>query len=85
EPLGLTGAEAAAPLWRKALGKAVELEGSQPPEQPDDLVEALIDPETGLRVGSWGFGERRREIFRRDAQPRRDHWFWFDDPEPVVE
>jgi penicillin-binding protein 1B len=86
EPLGLTGAEAAAPLWRKFMDKAARWRGSPPPTRPDGIVEAEIDTETGLRVDGFNFwSETKTELFRRGALPRRDHWFWFDDPEPVVE
>jgi len=82
-PLGLTGASAAGPLWRKFMEGAAR---TRPPRRlpaPRGVVERCVDPATGLLVGC---GRRRAvgDLFRRDAQPPRKRFWRRDEPVPVV-
>lgn len=55
EDIGLTGSEAALPLWtdfmKQALGKRPEF-GGRSFVRPPGLLEVRIDPETGMRAGA---------------------------------
>jgi penicillin-binding protein 1B len=81
-PLGLAGATAAAPLWKAFMERAVPARSGGGPQRPDDIVEARIDPRTGLRVRGWSQG--REELFRRGALPPRDRLLRRDEPLAVV-
>lgn len=83
EPLGLSGAEAAAPLWREFMEVAAEARGGDGPERPREIVEATVDLNSGLRVDDPS-KTTRTDLFRRGHLPRTDRWFWFDAPEDVV-
>jgi len=82
-PLGLTGTEAAAPLWRRFMERAVESRPPQTPERPDGIVVRHVDRRTGLLVRP---SNRRSypELFRRGALPRRDRFWRVDPAAPVV-
>lgn len=82
-PVGFPASEAAAPIWRRFMSRAVETRAPRRVLPPDDVVELWLDSATGLLVR-----ERNpravREIFRRGATPRRDRFWRSDDPVPVV-
>ncbi|MCP4205156.1 MAG: hypothetical protein GY769_24870 [bacterium] len=72
--LGLSGAQAAVPIWRAFAERAAPtLRPFQVP-RPRAIVERWIDPRTGLRVRS-PRGGARREIFRDGDEPRRKRLF----------
>jgi penicillin-binding protein 1B len=81
--LGLTGGEAAAPLWRRFMSVAVPARPSFQVEMPSDIVIRRIDSRTGLLVSS----RSRRgedELFRRGALPPRRRFWKSNRPDPVV-
>ena len=83
KPLGLSGAQAAAPMWREFMAAAAPARPPHPIEPPDDIVSAWIDPFTGRRL----LRERRgayEELFREGALPPRRRWFRAS-PLPVIE
>lgn len=82
EVLGLTGSEAAAPMWRRFMASAVPLRPPLQLSRPEGIVEHWVDPETGLRVGKSRQGARR-ELFHRGELPPRDR-FWRRKTAPVV-
>ena len=82
--LGLTGAQAAAPLWRSFMLDAVKARPAYTVERPDDVVEQWVETSTGLLVGEGREGARP-ELYRRGTLPSRRHWWSFDRPEPVIE
>lgn len=80
--LGLSGAEAAAPLWRELMAVAARVRGGDGPERPSEIVEAWVDLSSGLLVNK---GKKaHRDLFRRGTLPRKDRWWWFDAPERVI-
>lgn len=82
--LGLSGSEAAAPIWRSfARNSAVALRPWSAP-RPRAVVERWIDPKTGLRKRS-SRGGARREIFRHGAEPPRKRFFSRRAPERPIE
>ena len=83
-PLGATGSQAAAPLWREVMAQAVRLRPpAVPPTRPRDVLERWIDPDTGLLVRA---GKRRavQELFRRRALPPRKRVFRPGRTVPVI-
>ncbi|MEM1178623.1 MAG: transglycosylase domain-containing protein [Acidobacteriota bacterium] len=83
-PLGLTGAQAAAPLWRAFMEKATDLRPPSNISRPSGVVTRHVDPTTGLRVIAL-HPRAEAEIFRRGALPPRDRWLKKDQPVPVLE
>jgi penicillin-binding protein 1A len=81
EPLGLTGGEAAAPLWRRFVARAATGRPDYRVERPSGIVTRRVDPGTGLQVSG---RKGREELFRRGAVPRRDRFWRVDRPEPVI-
>jgi penicillin-binding protein 1B len=82
-PLGLTGSQAAAPLWREFMRRAVPLRPPRRLERPPLVVDRYVDAGTGLLVRS--FNPRARlDVFREDALPPRDRFWRWDDDVPVV-
>lgn len=74
-PLGLTGAQAAAPIWNDFMKQALGLRRPVPePASPRDIVRRWIDPDTGLLVRSGKRGAVE-EVFRRRALPPKK-WLW---------
>ena len=73
--LGLTGAKDALPIWAGFVfsaspGPALRpFEGAWP--QPEGVVLAEVDPESGLRARS-GCPDRRLELFLAGTEPRED-------------
>ncbi len=82
-PLGLTGSQAAAPLWRSFMERAAATRAPEQRSRPEGIVELWVDSRTGLLVRSRN-PHARKEWFRSDTTPRRDR-FWRADPEsPVI-
>jgi len=82
-PLGLTGSQAAAPLWREFMRRGVALRPPHRIERPPTVVDRFIDADTGLLVR--GFNPRAmREVFRDDVLPPRDRFWRIDADVPVV-
>jgi penicillin-binding protein 1B len=82
-PLGLTGSEAAAPLWREFMRRAVPLRPPHRLERPPLVVDRYVDAETGLLVRSFN-PRAMREVFREDVLPPRDRFWRADEDVPVV-
>ncbi len=49
-----TGAQAALPMWMSYIGKVLKGVEEQPRSAPEGVVQARINPETGLRLSSGG-------------------------------
>lgn len=81
EPLGLTGAQAAAPIWRRFMERAVVARPPDALERPEDILEVTLDPKTGLKVRR---GKRGAvvELFRRGTEPPSKR-FWREAAEVV--
>ena len=82
-PLGLTGREAAAPLWREFMRRGVSLRPPHHLERPLRVVDRYVDAESGLLVRSFN-PRARRDVFREDALPPRDRFWRIDEDVPVV-
>ena len=84
ESLGLTGAAAAGPIWRDFMEGAAPARPVLDHGAPKGIIEAYVDPETGLLVGK---RDKRatEEVFRRGATPRRNRIWRIDKAIPVVE
>ncbi len=82
--LGLTGAQAAAPLWHDFMVRAVPARPAYEVARPDDVVEQWVEISTGLLVRE-GRDGARPELYRRGTLPSRRHWWSFDRAEPVIE
>jgi penicillin-binding protein 1A len=83
KPLGLSGAAAAAPVWREFMAAAAPARPPHAIEPPEEIVSAWIDPFTGRRLQR----ERRgayEELFRAGHLPQRRRWFRAD-PLPPIE
>jgi penicillin-binding protein 1B len=84
--LGVTGASAALPVWARFVKATVPAgsEGSEDPwPQPESIVTAVIDPNSGL-LAKAGCRERRTELFVRGTEPAEPcplhssgPWGWF--------
>ena len=70
ESLGLTGAQAAVPIWKAYMQRAARAWWSGPSQAPRGIVVKQIDPHTGLRVRAW-IGRGRPEVFRSRVLPPR--------------
>jgi penicillin-binding protein 1B len=81
-PLGLTGSQAAAPLWREFMRRGVPLRPERHLARPAGIVSLHVDSRTGLLVRSWN-PHAQLEVFRSGALPPRDR-FWREDPEVEV-
>ena len=81
--LGLTGAQAAAPLWRRFMQRAATVRNGRPVSRPGSIVSAWVDPQSGLRVGEGSDGAYP-ELFRRSARPRRNRAWRRDAPSGVI-
>lgn len=82
--LGLSGAGAAAPIWRAFLEAAAPARPVAEPERPRAVVEAWVEEETGLRVRE-GRAGAVPELFRRGDLPPRRRALQRDEPLPVLE
>ncbi len=86
-PLGSSGAQAAAPIWRAFAEAVAPLAPAVPAATaagPRGLVERWIDPATGRRVRSFRRGAYR-EIFRDGHEPPRGGFLFGREPEPVID
>lgn len=83
KPLGLGGAEAAAPIWKRYMAQAAASRQPRRREAPRGIVVRTIDPTTGLLVRE-GHARATPEVFRRGHLPPKDHLLWPDDPAPVI-
>jgi membrane carboxypeptidase/penicillin-binding protein len=81
--LGLSGASAAGPLWKRFMSAAVPARPKRPLPRPREIVERTIDTRTGLLVRSFG-PRARSEIFRKSALPPRNRFWRADSEVPVV-
>jgi penicillin-binding protein 1B len=81
--LGLTGARAAGPIWRAFMEPAERARPGLPGNTPRGIIEAWVDPDSGLRVGSGKRGASK-EVFRRGTLPRRDRFWRRDRAVPVI-
>ena len=66
--LGLSGAEAALPLWARFMKAALAGSPRESFTPPEGIVHAEIDPATGKRA-SKSCPRRVREVFRRESAP----------------
>lgn len=82
--LGLSGAAAAAPIWKVFMEAAVPLRPAVEMERPQKIVEHWIQPATGLLV-SRRRSDAEPELFRRGATPPRRRLWRRDEPLPVIE
>lgn len=82
--LGLSGAQAASPIWREFAEASATALRMLPLERPRTVVERWIDPKSGRQVRS-GRGESRRELFRDGVEPPRGGLIFRGRPEPVIE
>ncbi len=69
-PLGLTGSQAAVPIWRDFATASAPALRSRAIARPRGVVERWVDPETGRRKRS-PRGGARRELFRDGDEPPR--------------
>jgi penicillin-binding protein 1B len=82
-PLGLTGSQAAVPLWRELMRRGVGLRPGRELRRPSQLVMRHVDERTGLLVRSWN-PHARLELFRVGALPPRDRFWRRDQEVPVL-
>jgi penicillin-binding protein 1B len=82
--LGLTGGEAAGPLWRRFMVGAVPARAPYEVERPENIVERWVELGTGLLVRE-GRAGARPELYRRGTLPERRRWWKIDEPMPVIE
>lgn len=83
-PLGLSGARAAAPIWKAFMQQAVPRRAPWPGARPAKVVERWIQTETGLLVGKERQGAEL-ELFRTGALPPQRKLFRRDEPIAVLE
>jgi penicillin-binding protein 1B len=83
DPLGLTGARAAGPIWRDFMREAVLARPPKKLDRPGGVVERWIDPATGLLVRERN-KNARLELFRRSVLPKRDRFWRRDRPAPAL-
>ncbi len=67
--LGLSGSQAALPIWTRFMKAAVSGRDDLPFSVPSGVRVVEIDPSTGMLAKS-GCPSRQREVFRRDHAPR---------------
>jgi len=67
-PLGLSGAEAAAPMWTEFMKRALAMYPPTPFAPPDGVETARIDPTTGKRATE-ACPEVRTEVFLVGSEP----------------
>jgi penicillin-binding protein 1B len=67
-PLGLTGSQAALPIWTRFMKAAVSGREKERFTAPAGIVFVDIDPANGLRAGP-NCPTRQREAFRSGTQP----------------
>jgi penicillin-binding protein 1B len=68
-PLGMTGAQAALPIWVDFMKEVLAGKPSQPFLPPPGVVQATVDPATG-RIAHPGCSTRVTEVFIAGTEPR---------------
>ncbi len=69
-PLGLTGAQAALPVWATVMQGALRRVPPRPFTPPPGVVMATVERDTGRRASFWcGGGARIEEAFRAGSEP----------------
>jgi len=84
--LGLTGAQAALPIWVDfVMGSGKRLDKAF--TRPDGITQRTVDLETG-QLATWRCPEKAEEIFIEGTEPtvrcenhERHHWWWNPGPE----
>jgi penicillin-binding protein 1B len=71
EFIDLSGAAAALPIWSAIMKETVSREGDGGFERPPGVVNAIIDPETGM-IATAACPSFREEVFISGTQPRRE-------------
>ena len=82
--MGLSGSTAAAPIWREFMAVAARARPTRVTPRPEKIVEAFVDPKTGLRVRSSKSGARPC-LFRKGVMPRKKRPILRDPPEEIIE
>ena len=82
--LGLTGIQAAAPIWRAFAEKSAPALRQATLVRPRSVVERWVDPRTGRRQRS-PRGGARRELFRDGVEPPRGGFLFRQGAERVIE
>jgi membrane carboxypeptidase/penicillin-binding protein len=81
--LGLSGATAAAPIWKAFTDRAVLLRPPLDPVRPRKVVEHWIEIDTGLLVPRQRQGTEI-DLFRKGAMPPKRRLLKKDVPVPVI-
>jgi len=70
QPLGLSGSQAALPIWTRFMKDAVSGRDKQRFTPPSGVRILEIDPSTGMLAGE-GCSSRQREVFRASTAPKQ--------------
>jgi membrane peptidoglycan carboxypeptidase len=84
EPLRLSGAAAAAPIWKAFMEQAVPLRPTGDHGRPAKIVEHWIETDTGLLVPRQR-GGAELDLFRKGATPPKRRLLKRDEPVPKIE
>jgi penicillin-binding protein 1B len=84
DPLRLSGAAAAAPIWKAFMERAVPLRPAGDPGRPAKIVEHWFETETGLLVPRQRSGAEL-DLFRKGATPPKRRLLKKDEPVPEIE
>ncbi len=82
--LGLTGAEAAGPIWHDFMAQAVPARAQPELRRPRDIGEVWVSESSGLLVRERQRGARQ-ELYREGTLPPRKRWWKADRPLAVIE
>ncbi|MCB1057693.1 MAG: transglycosylase domain-containing protein [Acidobacteria bacterium] len=82
-PLGLTGSDAAAPLWHDVMARVAPSRPATAIERPVRVTTAWVQDDTGLRVRPHRPGSHE-DLFRRGAEPLHRRLLRADEPVPVL-
>ena len=82
--LGLSGSQAAAPIWRAFMEQAVPKRAPWSDKRPATVIERWIQTDTGLLV-SRERGDAELDLFRGGALPPKRKLLKRDEPIPVIE
>jgi penicillin-binding protein 1B len=69
--LGLSGSQAALPMWSSLMRSILRTRGDGPFPEPEDVVTLEVDPETGLRATD-RCPRTREEVFVAGTEPREE-------------
>ncbi len=83
-PLGLSGSQAALPLWRRFMEEAVLSIPCSDPPRPRGIERHWVDGKTGLLLRKARRGASQ-DLFQQDAKPPRKRWFRTRPPVPVID